>query len=103
MLLAPDPEILEFPLKSYYRFALFPSREATRVIFQSLPAKHILTTRVDVPEPWNVQTKVIKSKLLLATGMTCHAVFSSTVHALLVLRESLIRLSSPWTSQSTDL
>lgn len=84
MLLAPDPEILEFPLKSYYRFALFPSREATRVIFQSLPAKHILTTRVDVPEPWNVQTKVVNWSSSWLLAMTCHAVLSSTVHALLV-------------------
>ena len=56
LVLAPNPELSEFPLKSYYRFALFPTRD-TRLLFQSLPTQHILTARVDTPEPWNVQTR----------------------------------------------
>lgn len=56
VLLAPHPELSEFPLKSYYRFALFPTRE-THVLFQSLPPSLVLTTRVDTPEAWNVQTR----------------------------------------------
>jgi hypothetical protein len=57
LLLVPVLETSDFPLKSYYRFAAFPSPQQTSLLFQSLPTQHILTTRVDVPEPWNVQTK----------------------------------------------
>lgn len=57
LLLAPSPELTEFPLKSYYRFSLFPTRDSARVLFQALPPSLVLTTRVDTPESWNVQTK----------------------------------------------
>jgi UDP-glucose:glycoprotein glucosyltransferase len=62
ILLAPHPEVAEFPLKSYYRFAAFPGRQ-TSVLFQSLPQQHILTARPDVPEPWNVQTRRVQQDL----------------------------------------
>lgn len=56
VLLVPNPEITEFPLKSYYRFALQHSQKDS-VVFDSLPQRHLLTVRPDVAEPWNVQTK----------------------------------------------
>lgn len=56
LVLAPNPEISEFPLKSYYRFGVYATRE-THILFQNLPPQHVLTTRIDVPEPWNVQTR----------------------------------------------
>jgi hypothetical protein len=37
-----------------------------------------------VPEPWNVQTKVVNWSSSWLLAMTFHAVLSSTVHALLV-------------------
>ena len=41
------------PLRSYYRF-LADSNEASAV-FSNLPLQHVLTLRIDVPEPWDVQ------------------------------------------------
>ena len=58
VLLAPHPEVSEFPLKSYYRLALSPSPSHSLVAFEHMPRQHVLTTRVDAPEPWNVQTGV---------------------------------------------
>lgn len=46
------------PITSYYRFVADPveSLDAPPVAaFSNLPANHVLTLRLDVPEPWNVQ------------------------------------------------
>lgn len=47
------------PITSYYRFVthteFLPEGSAPRAHFEHLPLNHVLTLRVDVPEPWNVQ------------------------------------------------
>lgn len=70
VLFTPHMEISEFPLSSFYRFlavgkaapteesdgdGLEAAAHANAVKFINLPRKHVLTVRVDVPEPWNVQ------------------------------------------------
>lgn len=61
LLLTPRTEINEFPLQNFYRFVLrqgseLVSGEQTQVArFTSLPRQHVLTVRMDTPEPWNVQ------------------------------------------------
>jgi len=66
LILAPRPELdgdSDIPISSYYRFvadssayqsgndgANFPTAQ-----FSNLPTDHILTLRMDVPEPWDVQ------------------------------------------------
>jgi UDP-glucose:glycoprotein glucosyltransferase len=77
-LVVPRPETTEFPLQNFYRFVSAPhlahSVPATdagegetaaefvgitndaAASFTQLPRQHVLTTRVDIPEPWNVQT-----------------------------------------------
>ena len=93
VVMAPNPELTEFPLKSYYRFAIFPTRE-TRVLFQSLPTQHILTTRVDTPEAWNVQTRKASQdldNLKCSEGGTCGDREGSThTAAELVLKNLLV-------------
>lgn len=69
LLMTPRTEISEFPLQNFYRFVLPVSNGGTeeegvdaasivgpRAVFDHLPRQHTLTTRIDVPEPWNVQT-----------------------------------------------
>jgi UDP-glucose:glycoprotein glucosyltransferase len=69
--LTPSLEVTEFPLQSFYRFAAdvdcekdkeveadadpVTERDRERALFQSLPRTHMLTLRMDVPEPWTVQ------------------------------------------------
>ena len=61
LMLAPRPVIggEDLPVSSYYRFVADPQASADRVLpkasFQNLPINHVLTIRMDVPEPWNVQ------------------------------------------------
>lgn len=46
------------PITSYYRFVADPeasSDVSPKASFSHLPANHVLTLRLDVPEPWNVQ------------------------------------------------
>lgn len=78
VMLLPRPEITEFPLQQFYRYVLSPGRIlseqlsssseashsletggisiAATALFENLPRQHVLTTRVDIPELWNVQT-----------------------------------------------
>lgn len=47
------------PLSSYYRFTFdplaSPDTNAPKALFQNLPINHLLTVRMDVPEPWDLQ------------------------------------------------
>lgn len=47
------------PLTSYYRFVAEPNASPDinppKAVFTNLPTNHLLTLRMDVPEPWNVQ------------------------------------------------
>ena len=46
------------PITSYYRFVADPEASPgipPMAFFANLPANHVLTLRLDVPEPWNVQ------------------------------------------------
>ena len=61
LLLVPRLEVTEFPLQSFYRFVADGTLgehggESVGALFQSLPRQHTLTVRLDVPEPWNVQS-----------------------------------------------
>ena len=66
LILAPRTELdgdSDIPISSYYRFVADPSAYQTDTgsasspiaRFSNLPADHILTLRMDVPEPWDVQ------------------------------------------------
>jgi UDP-glucose:glycoprotein glucosyltransferase len=61
LLLTPRADITEFPLQNFYRFVLrqgsdlTASQPALSAQFTSLPRQHVLTVRMDTPEPWNVQ------------------------------------------------
>ena len=61
LMLAPRPVVGgdDLPVSSYYRFVAdpvaSPERTAPKASFQNLPPNHVLTIRMDVPEPWNVQ------------------------------------------------
>lgn len=65
VLLTPNPDLTQFPLKNYYRF-IFSTTSShfesirqsynSHATFSNLPRQHTLTTRLDVPELWNVQT-----------------------------------------------
>jgi UDP-glucose:glycoprotein glucosyltransferase len=53
------------PITSYYRFVADPfanpDQNPPKAYFSNLPTNHILTLRLDVPEPWNVQqTKAVQ-------------------------------------------
>jgi UDP-glucose:glycoprotein glucosyltransferase len=74
VVLVPPMEITKFPLEHFYRYVLSPqlptsSSSSSEGIsqqddegtfigasFTNLPPQHVLTTRTDIPEPWNVQT-----------------------------------------------
>jgi len=43
------------PISSYYRFVANPFLSQPEANFRNLPWNHVLTLRMDVPEPWNVQ------------------------------------------------
>ena len=49
----------KIPITSYYRFVAdhtaLTDPTLPKALFSNLPANHILTMQVDVPEPWNVQ------------------------------------------------
>ncbi len=48
----------DVPLSSYYRFVADPLASASnppKARFENLPTNHLLTLRMDVPEPWDVQ------------------------------------------------
>lgn len=49
----------KIPVTSYYRFVADPSAspdaKPPKAHFSNLPTNHVLTLRMDVPEPWNVQ------------------------------------------------
>lgn len=61
LMLAPRPVIGgdDLPVSSYYRFVADPLASPDGMLpkasFQNLPTNHVLTIRMDVPEPWNVQ------------------------------------------------
>lgn len=66
LILAPRTELdgeSDIPISSYYRFvadtsayqAHYNSASSPIARFSNLPAEHILTLRMDVPEPWDVQ------------------------------------------------
>jgi hypothetical protein len=63
MMLAPRSELdgdSKIPITSYYRFVADPSAYQGLVgspvaHFSNLPTGHVLTLRMDVPEPWDVQ------------------------------------------------
>jgi hypothetical protein len=66
LILAPRTELdgeSDIPISSYYRFVADPSAYQTGngsasspiARFSNLPTDHILTLRMDVPEPWDVQ------------------------------------------------
>ena len=57
--LAAEPELTEFPLQNFYRYVLSAHNQDKAVAtFKMLPKQHILTTRIDAPEPWNIQASV---------------------------------------------
>jgi UDP-glucose:glycoprotein glucosyltransferase len=71
VVLIPPLEVTQFPLEHFYRYVLSPqlpilssSTESQQddeklfvgASFTNLPPQHVLTTRTDIPEPWNVQT-----------------------------------------------
>jgi len=49
----------DLPLSSYYRFVANPFAQPhmnqASALFQNLPTTHVLTLRMDVPEPWDTQ------------------------------------------------
>ncbi|KAL3801369.1 hypothetical protein HJC23_006979 [Cyclotella cryptica] len=49
----------DLPLSSYYRFAIdplaLPDKNPPTALFSNLPSNHLLTVRMDVPEPWDLQ------------------------------------------------
>jgi len=66
LILAPRTELdgeSDIPISSYYRFVADPSAYQARddsasspiARFSNLPTNHILTLRMDVPEPWDIQ------------------------------------------------
>lgn len=62
MVLMPRDKIdndSSLPITSYYRFVdgspLEEHSSWPKASFSNLPTKHVLTTRMDVPEPWDVQ------------------------------------------------
>jgi UDP-glucose:glycoprotein glucosyltransferase len=62
VVLAPPKEIdgdAKIPITSYYRLVAdphaLPDVESPKAVFSLLPSNHLLTIRVDVPEPWNIQ------------------------------------------------
>jgi len=62
MLMAPETVIdgdSKIPITSYYRFVAasdtWPDVSTPKAHFAHLPIDHVLTVRMDVPEPWNVQ------------------------------------------------
>lgn len=62
VVLAPPTEIdgdAKIPITSYYRLVAdpkaLPDISIPKAIFSFLPSNHVLTIRVDVPEPWNIQ------------------------------------------------
>ncbi len=63
LILAPRTELdgdSDIPISSYYRFVADPSAyqadaSSPSALFSNLPTDHILTLRMDVPEPWDVQ------------------------------------------------
>jgi UDP-glucose:glycoprotein glucosyltransferase len=58
ILLIPEVNINEFPLSKFYRYVVSSDIGNVSPIaqFNELPSKHVLTMRMDVPEPWNVQS-----------------------------------------------
>lgn len=62
LILAPRTDISgddTIPISSYYRFVAdplaLPDSNPPKASFTNLPTNHVLTIRMDVPEPWNVQ------------------------------------------------
>ena len=43
------------PMTSYYRFVAEPTLSAPKALFEGMPVHNILTMKMDVPEPWDVQ------------------------------------------------
>ena len=58
LLFLPQLEVSEFPLQKFYRYVIEADTGETTpmAIFDALPLQHVLTMRMDVPEPWNVQS-----------------------------------------------
>jgi hypothetical protein len=84
VVLVPRPDITEFPLQNFYRFVAptgagvatgadasagasagagaadgahsFTAPGSASARFAQLPLQHVLTVRMDIPEPWNVQS-----------------------------------------------
>ena len=58
VLLLPQLQISEFPLSKFYRYVVGSDvgAVAPKAEFNDLPRKHVLTLRIDAPEPWNVQS-----------------------------------------------
>jgi hypothetical protein len=63
LILTPTPVLdndEKVPITTYYRLvadpnALLENSEPPRAVFSNLPSNHVLTLKLDVPEPWNVQ------------------------------------------------
>jgi len=76
LILAPQTSISgdsDTPIASYYRFVAGSSENGEGPIahFTSLPLDHVLTLRLDVPEPWDVQqTHAIQDTDNLRCDMT---------------------------------
>ena len=59
VIFTPHYEMTEdFPLQNFYRYVYAPvdHGKESSAIFRSLPTQHTLTTRLDTPESWNVQS-----------------------------------------------
>ncbi|KAL7581437.1 hypothetical protein ACA910_022018 [Epithemia clementina (nom. ined.)] len=59
IVLVPAPSIggdSNVPITSYYRFVAAADSDSNALAhFSSLPVNHVLTLRMDIPEPWDVQ------------------------------------------------
>lgn len=95
VVLAPRLEMTEFPLQNFYRYVTSVSGAAgagsgvgrdgdgaaedtvalsgAAARFSSLPRQHVLTVRMDIPEPWNVQSSVAQQDIdnLRCTATQC--------------------------------
>jgi len=56
LVMAPKPLLQDedVPITSYYRFVASGGDENPKATFSNLPTNHVLTVRMDTPEPWNI-------------------------------------------------
>jgi UDP-glucose:glycoprotein glucosyltransferase len=89
LILTPSFDVHEFPLQNYYRYVVDGSGAAS---FHQLPRQHVLTARVDAPEPWNIQTKIAQQDIdnLRCDGRSCGDSNSQTTTIIYELKNLLM-------------